>query len=60
MNFNSSYTKRFEEQVYQMCGKGTVQDVSVFLGLGYDAVEGIFMRYGKKRRRRARKNQPAF
>jgi transposase len=48
LTFNSSYTKRFEEQVYQMCRKGTVQDVSAFLGLGYDAVEGIFMRYGKK------------
>lgn len=56
MNFNSSYTKRFEEQVYQMCRKGTVQDVSAFLGLGYDAAEGIFMRYGKKRRRRVRQN----
>ena len=59
LNFNSGYTKRFEEQVYQLCRKGTVQDVSVFLGLGYDAVEGIFMRYGKKRRRRVRQNQSA-
>jgi transposase len=59
MNFNSSYTKRFEEQVYQMCRKGTVQDVSAFLGLGYDAVEGIFMRYGKKRRRRVRQTPSA-
>jgi len=59
MNFNSSYTKRFEEQVYQMCRKGTVQDVSIFLGLGYDAVEGIFTRYGKKRRRRVRKRHSA-
>jgi transposase len=49
MSFNSSYTKRFEEEVYQMCRKGTAQDVSAFVGLGYDAVEGIFMRHGKKK-----------
>ena len=54
LNFDSSYTKRFEEQVYKLCRKSTVQDVSVFLELGYDAVEGIFQRWAKKRRQRAR------
>ena len=54
MNFDSSYTKRFEEHVYQLCRKSTVQDVSAWLGLGYDAVEGIFQRWAKKRRRRAK------
>jgi len=57
LNFDSSYTKRFEEQVYQLCRKSTVQDVSAFLELGYDAVEGIFQRWAKKRRRRARRNR---
>lgn len=56
MNFDSSYTKRFEEHVYQLCRKSTVQDVSAWLGLGYDAVEGIFQRRAKKRRRHARPN----
>lgn len=56
LNFDSSYTKRFEEQVYQLCRKSTVQEVSTFLELGYDAVEGIFQRWAKKRRRRARRN----
>jgi transposase len=54
LNFDSSYTKRFEEHVYQLCRKSTVQDVSSFLELGYDAVEGIFQRRAKKRRRHAR------
>src|SRR3970040_2166810 len=68
MNFDSSYTKRFEEHVYQLCRKSTVQDVSVFLELGYDAVEGIFQRWahlpwrgvpGKKRRRHAKRSRSA-
>lgn len=54
LNFDSSYTKRFEEHVYQLCRKSTIQDVSTFLELGYDAVEGIFQRRAKKRRRHAR------
>ena len=57
LNFDSSYTKRFEEHVYQLCRKNTVQDVSAFLELGYDAVEGIFQRWAKKRRRRARRSR---
>lgn len=59
MNFDSSYTKRFEEHVYQLCRKSTVQDVSAWLGLGYDAVEGIFQRRAKKRRRHGRPNPSA-
>ena len=56
LNFDSSYTKRFEEQVYKFCRKNTIQDVSAFLELGYDAVEGIFQRWAKKRRRHARRS----
>ena len=59
LNFDSSYTKRFEEHVYRLCRKSTVQDVSTFLGLGYDAVEGIFHRWAKKRRRRAGQGRSA-
>lgn len=57
LNFDSSYTKRFEEHVYKLCRKGTVQDVSTFLELGYDAVEGIFERWAKKRRRHAKRSR---
>jgi len=57
MNFDSSYTKRFEEHVYQLCRKSTVQDVSAFLELGYDAVEGIFQRRAKKRRRHGKSSR---
>ena len=57
MNFDSSYTKRFEEHVYQLCRKSTVQDVSAFLELGYDAVEGIFQRRAKKRRRHGKRSR---
>ncbi len=56
LNFDSSYTKRFEEHVYQLCRKSTIQDVSAFLELGYDAVEGIFQRWAKKRRRHAKRS----
>jgi len=59
LNFDSSYTKRFEEQVYKLCRKSTVQDASVFLELGYDAVEGIFQRWAKKRRRHAKRSRSA-
>lgn len=59
LNFDSSYTKRFEEQVYQFCRKSTIQDASTFLQLGYDAVEGIFQRWAKKRRRHARRSPSA-
>lgn len=59
LNFDSSYTKRFEEHVYKLCRKSTVQDVSTFLELGYDAVEGIFQRRAKKRRRHARASPSA-
>ena len=34
LNFDSSYTKRFEEPVYKLCRKNTLQDVSAFLELG--------------------------
>ena len=60
LNFDSSYTRRFEEHVYKLCRKNTIQDVSVFLELGYDAVEGIFQRWAKKRRRRVRQRSSAF
>lgn len=59
LNFDSSYTKRFEEHVYKLCRKNTIQDVSAFLELGYDAVEGIFQRWAKKRRRHARRRPSA-
>ncbi|MCI0551038.1 MAG: transposase family protein [Anaerolineae bacterium] len=59
LNFDSSYTKRFEEHVYQLCRKSTIQDVSAFLELGSDAVEGIFHRRAKKRRRHARRGRSA-
>jgi len=59
MNFDSSYTKRFEEHVYELCRKSTIQDVSAWLGLGYDAVEGIFQRRAKKRRRHGRSSPSA-
>jgi len=59
LNFDSSYTKRFEEHVYQLCRKSTIQDVSALLELGYDAVEGIFQRRAKKRRRHARPSPSA-
>ena len=59
LNFDSSYTKRFEEDVYKLCRKNTIQDVSAFLELGYDAVEGIFQRWAKKRRRPARRKPSA-
>ena len=55
LNFDSSYTQRFEEHVYQLCRKNTLQEVSAFLELGYEAVEGIFPRWAKKRRRRAQR-----
>lgn len=53
--FDSSYTKRFEEHVFRLCQKNTVQDVSQLLELGYEAVEGIFKRHAKKRHRHARR-----
>ena len=56
LNFDSSYTKRFEAHAYQLCRKSTVQDVSTFLELGYDAVEGIFQRWAKKRRQPVRRS----
>lgn len=59
LNFDSSYTKRFEEHVYRLCRKSTIQDVSTLLELGYDAVEGIFQRWAKKRRRHAKRSASA-
>jgi transposase len=49
--FDSSYTQRFEEHVFALCRKNTVQDVSQMLELGYEAVEGLFKRLAKKRHR---------
>lgn len=49
--FGSSYTRRFEEYVFTLCRKNTVQDVSQMLELGYEAVEGLFKRQAKKRHR---------
>jgi transposase len=49
--FDSSYTMRFEEHVFALCRKNTVQDVSQMLDLGYEAVEGLFKRQAKKRHR---------
>jgi len=53
--FGSSYTRRFEEYVFTLCSKNTVQDVSQILELGYEAVEGLFKRQAKKRHRHPRK-----
>lgn len=53
--FDSSYTTRFEEHVFMLCRKNTVQDVSQLLELGYEAVEGIFKRHAKKRHRHVRR-----
>jgi transposase len=53
--FDSSYTQRFEEYVFTLCRKNTVQDVSQMLELGYEAVEGLFKRQAKKRHRRRKK-----
>lgn len=53
--FDSSYTRRFEEYVFTLCRKNTVQDVSQMLELGYEAVEGLFRRQAKKRHRHSKK-----
>lgn len=53
--FESSYTRRFEEYVFTLCRKNTVQDVSQMLELGYEAVEGLFKRQAKKRHRHPKK-----
>jgi transposase len=53
--FGSSYTRRFEEYVFTLCRKNTIQDVSQMLELGYDAVEGLFKRQAKKRHRHHKK-----
>lgn len=49
--FESSYTRRFEEHVFTLCRKNTIQDVSQMLELGYEAIEGLFKRQAKKRHR---------
>jgi transposase len=54
--FDSSYTQRFEEYVFTLCRKNTVQDVSQMLELGYEAVEGLFKRQAKKRHRHHKKS----
>jgi transposase len=48
IEFDSSYTKRFEGHIFELCRKNTVQEVSRIAELGYDAVEGIFTRLAKK------------
>jgi transposase len=53
--FGSIYTRRFEEYVFSLCRKNTVQDVSQMLELGYEAVEGLFKRQAKKRHRHPKK-----
>jgi transposase len=54
--FDSSYTQRFEEYVFALCRKNTIQDVSQMLELGYEAVEGLFKRQAKKRHRHHKKS----
>jgi transposase len=56
--FGSSYTRRFEEYVFTLCRKNTIQDVSQILELGYDAVEGLFKRQAKKRHRHQKRGSP--
>ena len=46
--FGSSHTRRYESYVFELCRKNTPQYVSQLEDLGYDAVEGIFLRLGKK------------
>lgn len=53
--FDSSYTRRFEEYVFRLCRKNTIQDVSQLLELGYEAVDGLFKRQAKKRHRHGKK-----
>ncbi len=55
ISFGSSYTRRFEEYVFTLCRKNTIQDVSQMLELGYEAVEGLFKRQAKKRHRHQKK-----
>ena len=44
IGFNSGYTKRYEERVFQLCRENTVAHVSQTEALGYEAVEGIYTR----------------
>lgn len=53
--FDSSYTRRFEEYIFTLCRKNTIQDVSQLLELGYEAVDGLFKRQAKKRHRHGKK-----
>jgi transposase len=55
VGFDSSYTRRFEEYVFTLCRKNTIQDVSQLLELGYEAVDGLFKRQAKKRHRHIKK-----
>lgn len=48
IEFSSSYTRRYEVYIFELCHKNTPQWVSQLEDLGYDAVEGIFLRLGKK------------
>jgi len=48
IDFGSSHTRRYESYVFELCRKNTPQYVSQLEDLGYDAVEGIFLRLGKK------------
>jgi|SRR3990172_5918406 len=52
---DSSYTRRFEEYVFTLCRKNTIQDVSQLLELGYEAVDGLFKRQAKKKHRHIKK-----
>jgi len=38
------YTKRYEEHIYHLCKENTIQFISKFEKLGYDAIEGIYYR----------------
>lgn len=49
VDFNSSQTRRYELYIFELCRKNTPQYVSQLEDLGYDAVESIFLRLGKKR-----------
>jgi len=53
--YDSSYTRRFEEYVFTLCRKNTIQDVSQLLELGYAAMDGLFKRQAKKRHRHVKK-----
>jgi transposase len=48
INLYSSYTKRFEHYIYNLCHKSTIKAASEIEDLPYDATEGIYFRETKR------------